>query len=51
MTTKPTPKPTQLKMKMRCTPFVYRDQRIFLVPRVGSEPFFSILFSLVDNVL
>lgn len=51
MTAKLTPKPTRPKMKMRCNPLFYWDQRICSVPGTGGEPFFSILFSLVDNVL
>ncbi len=51
MTTKPTPKPTRPKTKMRCIPFVCRDERIILVPRVGSEPFFSVFFSVCEKIL
>jgi hypothetical protein len=50
-THKPTPKPTRPEMKMRCNPLFYWDQRIFIVPGTGSEPFFSILFSFFESML
>ncbi len=37
-THKPTPKPTRSKIKMRCNPLFYWDQRIFIVPGTGIEP-------------
>lgn len=51
MIAKPTPKPTRPEMKMRCTPFVYWDQRILCVPGTGGEPFFSVLFYVCDIAL